>query len=335
MKKILSLLLLATMLLGLVACGGSGALGESSEYTTEEPSTEANETTEPEPEKEKFIYKHVIIVAIDGMGAYHKNADTPNMDAIFADYAFTDVAQSYSPVGSGPCWLSMFTGVDPHVMRVTKNPEYTLPKWYINAVEEYPTLFELIHTQYPETSTVASISRWTAFQELVCPQDYVYTAGAPVHWTTEEEKDNALAYIEMMNPEERNFAYFYIAEPDSTGHKKEWGSTEFNAALTEADAALGEIFAAVEAKGILDDTLFIMATDHGGEGTQHGLVFTPAALTITLGFRGKTISNIKDFDMILRDIAPIVTEAMGVAPSEKWATLKAPPKVPAGLFKDE
>ena len=311
---------------------------EVTEPEVTEPEVTEPEVTEPEvtePEKEKFVYKHVIIVGIDGMGAYHKNANTPNMDRIFADYALTDVAETYDPVASGPCWLSMFTGVDPKVMRVTKNPEYAPEKWYTQAVEKYPTLFELIHTQYPETSTVASISRWTKFQELVCPQDYIYTAGEPVHWTTAEEKNNALAYIEQMDPDQRNFAYFYFAEPDSTGHKKEWGSADFNAALSECDAALGEIFDAIEAKGILDDTLFIMATDHGGEGTQHGYVFTDNAIKITLGFRGKTINNIKDFDMIFRDIAPIVTEAMGVAPSNMWAGLKNPPKVPEGLFKDE
>ena len=81
-----------------------------------------------------------------------------------------------------------------------------------------------------------------------------------------------------------------------------------------------------------EDTLFILLTDHGGDGTQHGNVYTPAALTITLGFRGKTINKIKDFDMIFRDANAVVTEAMGLNTSY-LSGVAAPPKVPEGLFK--
>ena len=120
MKRIVSLLLLAALILGLTACQAPKTPSDSDPLINETESSDI--VTDADMLNENFKYKHVIIVGIDGMGAYHKNADTPNIDSIFADYALTDVAQSYRPVASGPCWLSMFTGVDPMIMRVPNNP---------------------------------------------------------------------------------------------------------------------------------------------------------------------------------------------------------------------
>ena len=257
MKKILSILLLAALILSLGACGTTPPTDENGDTNN------GDVATEPVVE-EDFHYKHVVIVGIDGMGAYHKGTDTPNLDAIFADYALTDVAQTYKPVASGPCWLSMFTGVDPVVMRTPQNPydgQTAVLQRYRDALAKYPTLFSMFHDKYPD-GAVASISRWVLLQELFKESaDYLYIAGTPKKWTTQEELDNALAYIETIDTSKNNFVYFYFAEPDSTGHVKEWGSPEFNEKLSECDAALGEIFKAVEAKGMLDDTLFIVTTD--------------------------------------------------------------------------
>ena len=379
MKRILSLLLLSTLLFTFVACGGNTANGdESTASTTEAPATEAptteaateaateaptteaatteaatteaatteaptteaptEEPTTEEPKEDKFVYKHVIIVGIDGMGAYHlqDKASTPNLDRIFADYALTDVAQTYNPVASGPCWTSMFTGVDPRVMKLAVNPyddDTYNQKKYVEAVEKYSTIFHQVKEAYPEAN-VASVSRWVLLQDLLFGDSDINQKFTPTQWTTAEELHYSLEHIEKMDPNGINLAYFYFCEPDSTGHVSEWGSDAFHAKLTEVDAAMGDIFDALEAKGMLEDTLFIVTTDHGGKGTKHGHIYEPEALTITLGFRGKTVSNIKDFDMLFRDVAPIVLEAMGVEPLESWAKLSAPPAIPEGLFID-
>ena len=289
MKKIISVLLLATLLLTFVACGETTPPVDDISSTPIESDSPTSEVDDP---IENFKYKHVIIVGIDGMGAYHKGANTPNIDSIFADYALTDVAQTYKPVSSGPCWLSMFTGVDPAIMRTNSGPDLKnslLMQRYFEAVEKYPTLFTIFHNTYSD-SKVACIARFEALDDVFAScGDYVYIAGTnPVKWTVQEELENALTYIETIDTSKNNFAFFYFNEPDATGHTDVYGSEVYNAKLTECDAALGEIFKAVEAKGMLDDTLFILATDHGGDGKSHGNIYTPPALTITLGFRGKT-----------------------------------------------
>ena len=354
MKKLLSILMLAALLLSLVACGGDIIDGTTDAATTdapttEEPTTEAatteaatteEATTEASStEPEKFVYKHVVIVGIDGMGAYHKGADTPNMDAIFADYALTDVAQTYNPVASGPSWMSMITGVDPREMKTTTNVGYTatINSKYEAALEKYATLFRLVHDKYNDAS-IASITGFADMQNVMWPdEEYLYKEmNYTEWWSVEENTEKALDYIEGLDTSKPSFTFIYYTEPDSTGHKSGWGSAEFNAMLTKCDAELGKIFAAVEAKGMLEDTLFIMATDHGGKGKDHGMVLEPEALDITLGFRGKTVTNAKDFDMIFRDIAAIVVEGMGLERDPQWSKLREPaPVVPAELFTKE
>ncbi|MBQ3592402.1 MAG: alkaline phosphatase family protein, partial [Clostridia bacterium] len=64
-------------------------------------------------------YKHVIVVGIDGAGAFIKDADTPHFDRIFADGAVTYQALASNPTISAECWGSMLLGVGPEVHKLT------------------------------------------------------------------------------------------------------------------------------------------------------------------------------------------------------------------------
>ena len=118
MKRLISLLLLATLILSLAACG-------------KEPSGTAEDTTDcimptPSTDDEPFVYEHVIIVGIDGMGAFNVKADTPNLDRIFADGALTNVGKTISPTATAACWLSSFTGINiQQTLNVRDNPGST------------------------------------------------------------------------------------------------------------------------------------------------------------------------------------------------------------------
>ena len=328
MKRLVALLLLITLVLSLAAC-----TEKTPDDETLDSSNTADETNTPAAEN--LGYKHVVIVGIDGMGTYHKTTDTPNIDRIFADYALTNVAQTYRPVASGPCWMSLLTGADPQVMGLTVNvsTDQRAAQKYVRARDKYPTLFRLFHEKYPDAS-VASITGYADWQNpMVEDADYIYQEkDYKEWWATKENTERALKYIEGLDTSKPSFTFVYYIEPDSTGHKKGWGSAEYNAALKECDEGLGAIFDACEAKGMLDDTLFVLATDHGGDGTKHGDTYTEPALTITLGFRGKTVNNVKDFPMILRDVSAVVVDALELSDAS-WKDLKEPPKVPEGLFK--
>ena len=56
-------------------------------------------------------YSHVIVIGVDGAGAWFKDADTPNFDRIFAQGTVTYRALSSKPTISAECWGSMLIGV--------------------------------------------------------------------------------------------------------------------------------------------------------------------------------------------------------------------------------
>ena len=58
--------------------------------------------------------------------------------------------------------------------------------------------------------------------------------------------------------------------PDHTGHTYKWESKEYYEKLDELDGYLGEIVAAIEEAGMMDETVIILTADHGGIGTNHG-----------------------------------------------------------------
>ena len=59
-------------------------------------------------------------------------------------------------------------------------------------------------------------------------------------------------------------------EPDHTGHVSGHDTPEYYAKLHELDGYVGRIVKAVEDAGIADDTVFIITSDHGGIGRDHG-----------------------------------------------------------------
>ena len=68
---------------------------------------------------ERFIYKHVVIVGVDGAGRFFADADTPNIDRIFKNGACTFDMLTAEPTISAQCWGSMLLGVPPEVHKLT------------------------------------------------------------------------------------------------------------------------------------------------------------------------------------------------------------------------
>ncbi len=60
-----------------------------------------------------------------------------------------------------------------------------------------------------------------------------------------------------------SLAVLWLTEPDATSRYREPGAMETESALRHADRQLGRVLAAIERRQVLDDTLVIVASDHG------------------------------------------------------------------------
>ena len=322
MKKLISFLLLATLLLSLCACGSTPV-----DDTTDTPDA----STDTPQIAEDFVYEHVIIFGIDGMGAFNVKADTPNIDRIFADGALTNVGRTISPTATAACWLSSFTGINiQETLNVRDNPgtSSAINKKYTKAVEDFPSIFSMTYEKYPNAK-IASFVTWVQLNDY-CVSDDGYVLKKKFKGDDLALKNAAVDYITKEKP---TLLFLHFDGVDAKGHSVGYETEEYLNQLSVVDGYLGEVYAAIEEAGILDTTLLILATDHGGTGTVHGASQEDAVLNITLGFKGKTVAPIKDFNMGIRDLSAVIVEALDLNESSAWSKLSDPPKVPEGLFK--
>ena len=107
-----------------------------------------------------------------------------------------------------------------------------------------------------------------------------------------------------------------------------YGTKEHLQAITQADERYGRIYDKYAAAGVLDETLFMVVSDHGGtpEKTHGGT--SDAEKIITFAAAGRHINSGCSFEKAeIRDLAPITAFALGAPIPETWTA-----KIPQGLF---
>lgn len=271
-------------------------------------------------------YSHIIVIGVDGAGSWFKTADTPNFDRIFEKGAVTYNALSSKPTISAECWGSMLIGVGPEVHKLTNRRVSTLPYplW-----SKHPSVFRHIRKAYPEAE-LGSYCDWNPITKGI-----VEKLIGVSHATAKDKELTPLIcrYIKEKKPD---FLFVHFDSTDGAGHKYGYGTPEHISAIEEVDKLLGDVYSEIKEADILNDTLFIVISDHGGtnpgnkKGGSHG-GWTDEEKYVTFAAAGKNINNGKINEMNIRDLAAIILYAMGIElPSfnEKgWTS-----QIPKGLF---
>lgn len=134
----------------------------------------------------------------------------------------------------------------------------------------------------------------------------------------------------ISNPDKYQIAYMHLDQVDHAGHNCGYGHAGYIQAVSRVDMLLGRIYAAYEANGMLEDTLFILCTDHGhrkgGGHNNHGMN-TDLEVNVTFAIAGKTVKSGTPGKYVNTDLAPIVAYALGVKASKNWQG-----RVPHGMF---
>ena len=86
-------------------------------------------------------YAHVVVVGVDGAGAFFREAETPCFDRIFANGAVTYGALASNPSISAECWGSMLLGVGPEIHKLTNGIVSSVP---YPTDAEHPSVFRRI-----------------------------------------------------------------------------------------------------------------------------------------------------------------------------------------------
>ena len=264
----------------------------------------------------KLKYKHVVLLGVDGMGAFCKNANVVNINRIFENGAMTYECASVYPTSSGECWGSMLMGVAPSVHGLTNQ----------KVIDEenntgIPTVFSLIRESLSDTHS-ASFCCWNPINHGIV-EDFPEV-------TREKVGDAAVAERVREYIKEKGvptLLFIQLNSIDASGHKNGYGTEAFLRDVEVIDGYVGEVYDAYESAGVIEDTLFIVTADHGGINTRHG-GDSPEEMNVFFGAAGRDINNVTLSDICIQDIPAIICYALGVKVNDSWESY-----IPKNLFK--
>jgi len=263
------------------------------------------------------IYNHVVVIGIDGMGAYGlSKANTPTMDSLMAVGSYTLSARAVLPTSSSSNWASMIMGAGPEQHGITSNEwqldNHTLPPTIEGPGGMFPTIFSVIKINNPDAIT-AAVYQWKDFGRLFEKEMVDYdTSALSEHRTTQLASD----FIANSKPE---FCFIHIDHVDGAGHKWGYDSQKYYGGIERADELIKRIVESIKSAGIENETLLIISADHGGLKKGHGGE-SLLEMQIPVILSGKGIK--KGFEINsqinIYDIASTVSFALGYIQPEGW-----------------
>ena len=268
--------------------------------------------------------KRVVLFGIDGAGTFFEQADTPNMDRIFRNGAVSRRTLTELPSISAECWGSMLHGVDCRRHGLTN---WSTGRRPFPQDSPYPSVFRVIRQQRPEAE-LASFCDWNNINFGVIED------GLGVHKYHAKDCDLVQPAVDYIDSHDFTLIYFQFDSVDHAGHTHGYGTPEHLNAISQNDAYIGRIVEAIEKRGWLEDTLILVEADHGGtppdaqgRGSHGGDSDAEKYVCFYAAGGGALHAELRD--MMVRDTAPAILHALGVAIPDAWNS-----RVPGGLFAD-
>ncbi len=272
------------------------------------------------PGKGEDKAKHVILIGLDGWGAYSlPKADMPTVKKLMEEGSYTLKKRSALPSSSAVNWASMFMGAGPELHGYTEWGSQTpeLPSRVLNEHGIFPTVFQLLRDARPEAE-IGCFYEWDGIKYLVDTLSlsrHYHVADCNQH--PKELSTQAAAYIKEKQP---TLLAVCFDSPDHTGHTAGHDTPEYYEKLKELDTYIAQIVQAVKDAGMLDDTIFILTSDHGGINKGHGGK-TMQEMETPFILSGKNIKSGVCFDELSTmqyDVAATIAYIFGLQQPQAW-----------------
>lgn len=284
-------------------------------------------------EKPNLLFITIDTLRPDRLGAYgYQNVKTPIIDALASGGILFQDAICQTPL-TLVSHSSIFTGLNPNVHGVRDNA-------YIALGEQFTTLAEILKSQGYETG--AFIGSGVLDKRYGLSQGFDYyskyqpaaVAGYESQRRASEVAAEAQEWLDTRHPN-KFFLWLHLYDPhfpyDPPEPFRSQYSSPYDGEIAYTDVILGRFLAELRARAMLDNTIIVLAADHGeslGEHREedHGYFIYDATLKIPLIFHwsgglpaGKIISE----QVQSIDILPTLGELMGfsVGPSVQGKSL--------------
>ena len=180
-----------------------------------DPSDENDNKESEEPEKmDRYLYKRVVLIGVDGAGAFFRDTDTPCIDEIFEDGAISYNVLTSNPTISAQCWGSMLHGVTPGAHRLTNAivDERAYP-----TDSPYPSVFRVIRESSPD-ATLASFANWNSINIGIVEN------GLGVHKDTATDAPLTEKICDYVKKNDPTLLFVQFDEVDHAGHTAGYGT---------------------------------------------------------------------------------------------------------------
>lgn len=264
--------------------------------------------------------KHVILVGFDGFSSYSLNngAEMPTLREMMKKGAYDLKGRSVLPSSSAVNWASMFMGAGPELHGYTewgsRSPD--LPSRVVNKDNRFPNIFGLYREQHPKAE-IGYLFEWEGMHYLVDTLAMNYRKQVPLsNRNPEGALSLATSYIKEKKP---NLMAVIFDQPDGIGHRHGWTSKEYFDQMTFLDGCLKQLLEAVKEAGIMEETVIIVTSDHGGIDKGHGGK-TMDEMERPVIFYGKGIKKgfeVKESTMIY-DLAATLAVMLDVQQPQVW-----------------
>lgn len=260
---------------------------------------------------------HVVIIGCDGMSpdGIHK-ANTPVMDGIMQRGAYSLHARAVMPTSSSPNWGSMIMAAGPEQHGITSNDwrpdKFDVAPTAVGSGGIFPTIFGVLREQQP-AAVIACFHDWGGIGRLLDRDalDIIEDTDGPVN-TIERA-------IDFFNAKQPTLTFIHLDHIDHAGHAHGYISPEYYEAVEEADRLIGETIKGLKEAGMLEQTIIIITSDHGGVGKGHGGA-SMAEIEIPWIIAGPGVSSEKELTSFVNiyDTAATVAHIFGLTPPDCW-----------------
>lgn len=257
--------------------------------------------------------KHVLFVGMDGMSgrSFQEGVAAPNIRALAERGSWTWRARSILPSSSAPNWASIFQCSGPELTGFVKwdTKEPVVPPPVTDANGRYPDFVARFRAANP-SAKIGLAYEWDGIAHVLDTNACSFVRQGDCTETAVRE------YIGSARPD---LMVVIFDRPDHTGHAKGWESPEYRAEVTRLDGFLGELLAAYGKAGMLDDTVVVVTSDHGGIDRKHEAA-TLNEMERPLVIAGPGIRRNREIGpgTLTTDTGATMARLLGVEPPETW-----------------
>ncbi|MCL3782023.1 metalloenzyme superfamily [Prolixibacteraceae bacterium JC049] len=252
----------------------------------------------------------VLIIGIDGCRPDALlYANTPNIDQLWKDGAYSFRAQTDPISSSGICWTGMLTGVWHQKHNVTTNA-YKNPN-----NKKYPHFFQRVKEHNSNYRTI-SVVNWAPIHKILKPGESDITI------TCKSDKAVTKKVSKLISEKEVDAFFVQLDDVDHAGHAHDFSinSPKYLASIETADKQVGQILKALKKRATYqqENWYIIVSPDHGGSNKGHGKNIL-SHTTIFYIINGKDVAKGEIQSAVnVVDIPVTAMKVLGITPKKEW-----------------